>query len=204
MQKIINAQVDELLLDGRIEPSKSPHSAPIVLVGKKTGDMRMCVDYRQLNARSVPDAYPLPRINHILERLRNAHYISTLDLKNGYWQIPLAEGSRECTAFTVPGRGLFHWKVMPFGLHSAAATFQRALDSVIGPRMEPHAFAYLDDIIVIGVALEDHVENLREVFRRLREANLRLNKDKCSFSKGASYIWVMSSGHVYTLTHRRL
>ncbi|KAH8346422.1 hypothetical protein KR084_011570, partial [Drosophila pseudotakahashii] len=88
MQQIISDQVDELLRDGRIEPSRSPHSAPIVLVRKKTGEMRMCVDFRQLNAHSVPDAYPLPRIHHILERLRNARYISTLDLKNGYWQIP--------------------------------------------------------------------------------------------------------------------
>ncbi|KAH8355672.1 hypothetical protein KR084_009339, partial [Drosophila pseudotakahashii] len=100
MQRIINEQVDELLQDGRIEPSRSPHSAPLVLVRKKTGDMRMCVDYRQLNAHSIPDAYPLPRITHILERLRNARFISTLDLKNGYWQIPMAKDSRECTAFT--------------------------------------------------------------------------------------------------------
>ncbi|KAM8714816.1 hypothetical protein ACLKA7_001219 [Drosophila subpalustris] len=141
----------------------------------------MCIDYRQLNANSIPDAYPLPRIHHILERLRNARYISTLDLKSGYWQIPMARGSREYTAFTVPGRGLFHWKVMPFGLHSAPATFQRALDSVIGPDMEPYAFAYLDDIIVSGASLEEHVRNLGEVLRRLRQANLRLNRAKCKF-----------------------
>ncbi|KAL7724954.1 hypothetical protein ACLKA6_002318 [Drosophila palustris] len=181
MQRIIDEQVDELLKTNCIEPSKSPHSAPIVLVGKKTGDVRMCIDYRQLNANSIPDAYPLPRIHHILERLRNARYISTLDLKSGYWQIPMARGSREYTAFTVPGRGLFHWKVMPFGLHSAPATFQRALDSVIGPDMEPYAFAYLDDIIVSGASLEEHVRNLGEVLRRLRQANLRLNRAKCKF-----------------------
>ncbi|KAL7724308.1 hypothetical protein ACLKA6_006056 [Drosophila palustris] len=181
MQRIIDEQVDELLKNNCIEPSKSPHSAPIVLVGKKTGDVRMCIDYRQLNANSIPDAYPLPRIHHILERLRNARYISTLDLKSGYWQIPMARGSREYTAFTVPGRGLFHWKVMPFGLHSAPATFQRALDSVIGPDMEPYAFAYLDDIIVSGASLEEHVRNLGEVLRRLRQANLRLNRAKCKF-----------------------
>ncbi|KAL7743143.1 hypothetical protein ACLKA6_016282 [Drosophila palustris] len=184
MQKIINDQVDELLKDDRIEPSRSPHSAPIVLVGKKTGDVRMCVDYRQLNARSVPDAYPLPRINHILEKLRNAKYISTLDLKSGYWQIPMAEGSREYTAFTVPGRGLYHWKVMPFGLHSAPATFQRALDG----------------IIVIGSSMKEHAANLREVLRRLREANLRLNKDKCSFfQKSLEYLGhVVSEAGIHT------
>ncbi|KAL7725192.1 hypothetical protein ACLKA6_017348 [Drosophila palustris] len=93
----------------------------------------------------------------------------------------MARGSREYTAFTVPGRGLFHWKVMPFGLHSAPATFQRALDSVIGPDMEPFAFAYLDDIIVSGATLEEHVRNLGEVLRRLRQANLRLNRAKCKF-----------------------
>ncbi|KAL7732899.1 hypothetical protein ACLKA6_006021 [Drosophila palustris] len=101
MQRIIDEQVDEPLKNNCIEPSKSPHSAPIVLVRKKTGDIRMCIDYRQLNANSIPDAYPLPRIHHILERLRNAKYISTLDLKSGYWQIPMARGSREYTAFTV-------------------------------------------------------------------------------------------------------
>jgi len=147
MQSVIDAQVDELLREDAIEPSRSPHSAPIVLVKEKTGDWRTCVNYRQLNSHSVPDAYPVPRINHILEKLRQAGYISTLDLKHGYWQIPMAKDSRQFTVFTVPGRGLYQWKVMPFGLHSASATFQRALDSVIGADMEPFAFAYLDDII---------------------------------------------------------
>ncbi|KAH8251120.1 hypothetical protein KR032_002652, partial [Drosophila birchii] len=88
MRAIIDKQIDELLRDGRIEPSKSPHSAPIVIAAKKNGDARMCIDYRQLNENSVPDAYPMPGIHQILERLRHAKFISTLDLKNGYWQIP--------------------------------------------------------------------------------------------------------------------
>ncbi|KAH8234047.1 hypothetical protein KR032_002211, partial [Drosophila birchii] len=96
-----------------------------------------------LNKNSVPDAYPLPRIHQILERLRNTKFILTLDLKNGYWQIPVAKEGRECT--------------------------------VIGPDIKPHAFTYLDDIIVIGSTLEEHVANLREVIRRLHQANLRLN-----------------------------
>ncbi|KAM8701898.1 hypothetical protein ACLKA7_000779 [Drosophila subpalustris] len=121
MQRVIDEQVDDLIQAGAIEPSRSPHSAPIVLVKKKTGDWRMCIDYRQLNAHSIPDAYPVPRINHILERLRHARFISTLELKQGYWQIPMAADSRECTAFTVPGRGLFQWRVMPFGLHAPAS-----------------------------------------------------------------------------------
>ncbi|XP_036347166.1 uncharacterized protein LOC118756514 [Rhagoletis pomonella] len=179
-QAIINAEIDELLSKGCIEPSCSPHSAPIVLARKKNGKWRLCV---QLNARSVPDAYPLPRIQQILDKLRRAKYISSLDLKNGYWQISLEPNSRPYTAFTVPGRGLFQWRVMAFGLHSAPATFQRALDQVIGPEMEPHAFAYLDDIIVIGSTFEEHVQNLREVLSRLQRANLRINPEKCDFFK---------------------
>jgi len=123
----------------------------------------------------------MPRINYILDQLREARYISSLDLKDGYWQIPLKADSRQYTAFTVPGKGLFQWRVMPFGLHSASATFQRVLDRVIGPEMSPHAFAYQDDIIVIGRSLEEHKANLKEVFRRLKEANLRLNPEKCQF-----------------------
>jgi len=114
----------------------------------------------------------MPRINYILDNLREARYISSVDLKDGYWQIPLEEDSRQNTAFTVPGKGLFQWRVMPFGLHSALATFQRISDQVIGPQMSPHAFAYQDDLIVIGRTLEGHKRNLIEVFRRLREANL--------------------------------
>ncbi|XP_070851494.1 uncharacterized protein [Drosophila suzukii] len=135
----------------------------------------------QLNAHSVPDAYPVPRINHILEILRQARFISTLDLKHGYWQIPMAKDSRQFTAFTVPGRGLYQWKFMPFELLSASATFQRALDSMFGADMEPFAFAYLDDIIVIGATEEQDLANLAEVFRRLRRANLKVNPKKCAF-----------------------
>lgn len=183
MQKILHEKVDKLLEENRIEPSNSPYSAPAVLTKKKNGEWRLCMDFRVLNSRTVRDAYPLPRIHQILDRLRNSAYFSTLDLRNGYWQIPMAENSKKYTAFTIPGKGLFQWKVMPFGLHSAPATFQRALDSVIGPEMEPYAFAYLDDIVVTGATWEEHRRNLQEVFRRLREAKLYLNAEKCEFFK---------------------
>ncbi|XP_044762512.1 uncharacterized protein LOC123319517 [Coccinella septempunctata] len=154
MQEIINNEVDRMLAEGIIEPSSSPWSSPIVIVKKKDG---------------------------ILDKLRKAKYISTIDLKQGYWQVPLAPESRPITAFTVPGRGLFQFKVMAFGLHSAPASFQRLLDRVIGPEMEPDAFAYLDDIVVLGETLDEHLDNLRKVFHRLREANLQLNPEKCEF-----------------------
>jgi len=148
------------------------------MVKKKTCKRRLYVDFRQINAKSVKDAYPLPRINYILDQLREARYISSLDRKDGYWQIPLEKSSRQYTAFTVPGKGVLQWRVMPFGLHSASATFQRVFDQVIGLKMSPHAFAYQDDIKVIGRTLEEHKINLREVFRRQKEANLRLNPEK--------------------------
>nr|XP_041631124.1 uncharacterized protein LOC121502187 [Drosophila kikkawai] len=157
-QAVIDEQVDELLTLGLIERSRSPYSAPVVLVRKKNNEWRMCIDYRQLNEKTEKDAYPVPRMNFILDQLREAKFISTIDLKSGYWQIPMEQGSRQYTAFTVPGRGLFQWTVMPFGLTTAPATFQRALDTIIGPEMEPFAFAYLDDIIVIGRTKREHLE----------------------------------------------
>ena len=183
MQELINEEINKLLEIGCIEPSHSPYSSPIVMVKKPSGEWRLCIDFRQINARAIPDAYPLPRIGHILDQLRNAEYISSIDLRNGYWQIPMEVGSKQYTAFTVPGRGLYHWRVMPFGLHSAPATFQRALDSVIGPKMEPFAFAYLDDIIVTGQSLEEHKRNLTEVLNSLLAANLKINPEKCKFFK---------------------
>jgi len=127
------------------------------------------------------DAYPLPHISATPDKLRRAKYLSTLDLKQGYWQVPLTPDSRPITAFTVPRRGLMQFTVMPFGLHSAPATFQRLLDTVLGPELEPHTFVYLDDIIVISATFDDHLRHLKEVFHRLRGAELRVNPDKCHF-----------------------
>lgn len=181
MQAIINEEVEKMLADDIIEPSHSPWSSPIVLVRKKDGKHRFCIDFRKINDVTHKDAYPLPQIPATLDKLRGARYLSTLDLKNGYWQVPLTPDSRPITAFTVPGMGLFQFKVMPFGLHSAPATFQRLLDEVLGPDLEPHVFVYLDDIIVISETFNKHLELLTETFRRLREARLRLNPDKCKF-----------------------
>jgi hypothetical protein len=183
MQAIINEEVDQMLAAGVIEPSKSAWSSPIVIVRKKGGGYRFCIDFRKLNTASEKDAYPLPHITATLDKLRGAKYLSTLDLKQGYWQIPLSPKSRPPTAFTVPGRGLFQFTVMPFGLHSAPATFQRLLDQVVGPDLEPRVLVYLDDIIVTSQTFDEHLELLKEVFRRLRSAKLRVNPDKCNFCR---------------------
>lgn len=183
MQRIVDEEINSMLADDVIEPSNSPYSSPIVLIKKPTGKYRFCCDLRKINSISEPDAYPLPKINAILDKLREAKYISTIDLKNGYWQVPLSEVSKPLTAFTVPGRGLYQFKVMPFGLHAAPATFQRLLDRVIGPELEPRAFAYLDDLVLATPTFEEHLELLRDVFQRLREANLKINPEKCQFCR---------------------
>lgn len=183
MQEIINSAVDEMLADGVIEPSSSAWSSPVVMIKKPSGNFRFCIDFRELNKCTEKDAYPLPQINPILEKLRGAKYISTIDLRHGYWQVPLSVESRPLTAFTVPGKGLYQFTVMPFGLHSAGATFQRLLDKIIGPALEPEAFAYLDDLVLVSSSFSDHLRLLKEVFNRLRSAGLVVNKEKCHFCK---------------------
>jgi hypothetical protein len=181
MQAIIDHEVDEMLREGVIEPSKSAWSSPVVIVRKKDGKPRFCIDFRRVNDVTERDAYPLPQIPATLDKLRGAQYLSTLDLEKGYWQVPLSPESRPITAFTVPGRGLMQFRVMPFGLHSAPATFQRLLDSILGPELEPSVFVYLDDIIIVSRTFDEHLDTLREVFKRLRAARLRINTEKCRF-----------------------
>jgi hypothetical protein len=194
MQAVINEEVDRMLAEGIIEPSHSPWSSPVVIAKKKDGAPRFCINFKKINDVSRKDAYPLPFINAILDKLRRAKYISSIDLKQGYWQIPLTEDSKPITAFTVPGRGLFQFRVMPFGLHSAPATFQRLMDRILGPELEPYCFAYLDDIIILGETYEEHENNLLTVFKRLQAANLKINPDKCQFGrKSLKYL-----GHLVT------
>jgi len=179
MQAIIDREVDNMEQEGIIEPSEGSWSSPVVVVKKKDGSHRFCIDFRRVNAVTEKDAYPLPQVTATLDKLRGARYLTTLDLKSGYWQVPLTPESRPITAFTVPGRGLMQFKVIPFGLHSAPATFQRLLDTVIGPELEPHVLVYLDDIIVVSRTFDEHLHHLATVFHRLRQARLRLNPDKC-------------------------
>lgn len=182
-QKLVNEELDKMIELGVVEPSHSAWSSPILLVDKPDGSKRFCVDFRKVNAVSKKDAYPLPHVTSVLDRLRDARYLSSLDIKSAYWQIPLDPSSKEKTAFTIPGRGLFHFVTMPFGLCNAPATWQRFVDNVLGPELEPNVFIYLDDIIVVTSTFQKHIEILTEIFRRIREANLTLNKEKCQFCR---------------------
>lgn len=181
VQQEIHKELDNMLRDDVVEPSSSPWSSPILLVKKPSGGYRFVVDYRKVNQVSKKDAYPIPYVSSILDRLRECRYLSSLDIKNAFWQIGMEDSSREKTAFTVPGRGLFQFKRMPFGLHNSAATWQRLIDRVLGPDLEPYVFVYLDDIIVATSSFQQHLVVLEEIFRRLRAASLHLNIEKCHF-----------------------
>lgn len=182
-QTEINTELDNMLRLGVVVPSQSPWSSPALVVDKSDGTKRFVVDYRRLNKITKRDAYPLPYVAAILDRLKEARYLSSLDLKSAYWQVPLEESSRERSAFTIPGRGLFEFTRMPFGLHNSGATWQRLIDRVLGPELEPHVFVYLDDIIVCTPTFEKHLQILEEVFCRLAKANLTLNREKCMFCR---------------------
>ena len=171
--------IKEMERDGVIEPSVSPWAAPIVLVRKKDGSTRFCVDYRKLNSVTRKDSYPLPRIDDTLESLSGATWFSSLDLKSGYWQVGMHPEDREKTAFTT-GRGLWQFRVMPFGLCNAPATFERLMEKVLAGLPLSVCLVYLDDILVPARSFDDHIQNLRTVFSRLQEANLKLSPKKCT------------------------
>jgi len=179
--KELNRQVDEMLEMDVIERSNSPWNNPVTLAPKSNGEMRFCLDSRKLNAVSKHDAYPLPYIHNILDQLRDARYLSSIDLKAAFWQIKLSDSSKEKTAFTIPSRGLFHFKRMCFGLTSAPATQQRLMDLIFGPEFDGRIFIYLDDIVAISRTFEDHIELLLKILDRLKSANLSINLEKCCF-----------------------
>ena len=174
----VEKMINQMLQQSVIEPSKSPWASPIVLVSKKDGSTRFCVDYRKLNARTKKDVYPLPRIDDTLDLLATNEFFSTLDLASGYWQIKMDEASKEKTAFTTHV-GLFEFKVMPFGLCNAPATFQRLMENILHGIIGKACLVYLDDILVLGRTVEEHLQNLAAVWERLREAGLRLKPSKC-------------------------
>lgn len=182
-QKIIDEELEKMLSDGVVEPSKSSWSSPICLVRKKDDTYRFCVDYRALNAKTKKDAYPIPYISAILDKLRNAKYLSSIDIKSAFWTVPLSESSREYTAFTIPGRGLYQFCRMPFGLCNSPPTWERIIDSVLGADLEPSVMVYLDDIILISQNFEDHLRLLGVVFDRLEAAGLIVSLDKCQFCR---------------------
>lgn len=179
-QDAIREQVKQMLADDIIQPSTSPWASPVVLVKKKDGTLRFCVDYRKLNRVTKKDVYPLPRIDDSLDRLRHSRYFSSMDLRSGYWQIEVDDRDREKTAFITPD-GLFEFKVLPFGLCSAPATFQRMMDTVLSGLKWQSCLVYLDDVVVFSETFEQHLHRLRAVLDAIRSAGLSLKPEKCHF-----------------------
>ena len=144
----------------------------MVLVHKKDGGLRFCINFRRLNDKTMKDSYPLPRIQESLDSLVDARCFSSIDFVSGFWQILMSADSRKYTAFTVGNLGFFECCHMPFGLCNAPATFQRCMQNVLGELNLLFCLIYLDDIIVYSASDKDHLDCLRLVFKRLREHGL--------------------------------
>ena len=175
--------IDQELRDmeevGIIEPSSSAWASPLLPVKKKDRTIRLCINYRKLNSVSKRDAYPMPRIDDLIDDIGGAKFTTTLDLAKGYLQVPVRETDRPKTAFTTP-QGLYQFRVMLFGLQGAPATFQRMMDSLLRG-LRKFTAVYLDDIVIFSMSWEEHLLHLRTVLQRLQEAKLTIWPKKCQF-----------------------
>ena len=177
-----------------IEPSTSQWSASMFLVKKKDKSLKICVDYHRLNSVSQIDAYPMLRVDKLLDRLGKANFISTMDLTRGYWQVPVAKQDRHKTAFNSPFV-LFQFKVMPFGLQGAPATFQRMMDQLLTGACK-FAAAYLDDLVIYSSSWSDHLQHIRFMLQKLQGAGLTVKLRKCQLGmQQCTYLgFVVGSG----------
>ena len=182
-KEVIEKEIQDMLEKGVIRRSNSPWSSPVTLVLKPNGKWRFCIDYRKLNEITRKDNHPLPRIDTILEKFGGSKWFSTMDMTSSYWQIEMEEQDIEKTAF-ITHEGLYEWVVMPFGLTNALATFQRTMQLVLGELFYTIAPVYIDDIIVHSETFGKHLNDLEQVFERIRKANLKLGPEKCKFCFG--------------------
>ena len=174
--------INDLVTNGWVRESVSSYSSPIVCVRKKCGAMRMCVDYRRLNAKTVPDAQPIPRIQHILDTLGGNRWFTTLDMSKAYHQGYIHPDSQHVTAFSTPW-ALYEWLRIPFGLRNAPPVFQRFMNQMLGGLKGTICEPYLDDVLIYGKTFEEQVENLKKVLQRMRKNGVKLRADKCVFAK---------------------
>lgn len=196
-REVVRNIVKDLLENDIIEPTVSPYASPIILVKKKSGEIRMCVDYRKLNSITEKDRYPLPRIEDQLEQISGNTYFTILDLASGYHQLKLEKESRQYTAFVTPD-GHYQYKRGPFGLANAPSVFQRAINEILGSLRFTYALAYLDDILILSKGEEQGLERLEEVLKTFREAGVTLRKEKCLFlQQEVEYLGsVISNGEI--------
>ncbi|GBG66956.1 hypothetical protein CBR_g74644 [Chara braunii] len=178
---VLRTQLDDLIAKGWIRPSCSPYGAPVLFVWKKNKELRLCIDYRKLNAQTIKNASPLPRIDDLLEHLGGAKYFSKLDLKAGYHKLEIHPRDHYKTLFKT-WYGHFEWVVMPFGLTNATTTFQAIMTTEFRDMLDRFVLIYLDDILVYSRTLEEHMAHLRAVSDRLR-TKYKANRAKCEFAQ---------------------
>ncbi|XP_037776712.1 uncharacterized protein LOC119573573 [Penaeus monodon] len=188
-QKKLREEVDFLLANGLAEISDSEWASPCLVVPKADGGLRLCTDYRKINKVTRSDSFPLPRLDDVIDGIGRARFVTKIDLLKGYYQVELTENARRIAAFVTPD-GLFEYKVMPFGLRNAPATFQRLINGVI--RDLEGVQAYLDDLVITSDTWEEHLERLRTLLARFAEAELTINLAKSEFGHAK----VIFLGHV--------
>ena len=177
----LKKQLDAYLQAGQIEPARSPFGAGVLFARKKDGTMRMCIDYRALNNITQKDKYPLPRIDEMLDNMAGAEFFTKLDLQQGYHQIRVKAEHIPRTAFQTR-YGSFQFRVMPFGLCNAPATFQRTMNNLLAD-CRGFAAVYIDDIVIFSRTFEEHCQHIRAVLQRLRAEKLYAKRKKCSFAQ---------------------
>jgi len=166
---------------GVIRKSNSPWASPVVLCRKKNNKIRMCIDYRKLNSKTIKDSYAIPRIEDILDRLHGAKYFTTVDMKAGYYQVAIEENHKERTAFTLGPLGFWEFNKLPFGCSNSPATFERIVEEILGEYNMTICIIYLDDLIIFSSTFEEHLERLNLVMSRLHQAGIKLSPEKCQF-----------------------
>jgi hypothetical protein len=180
----IEKQVQELLQNGLIRESSSPFASPVLLVKKKTGDWRMCVDYRRLNALIVKNKFPLPVIDELLDELTGATWFTSLDMTAGYHQILMEEQDQYKTAFQTH-HGHYEYTVMPYGVTGGPATFQQLMNHILAPLLRKGVVVFIDDILVYSATWAEHLQLLHEVFQLLLQHGIKIKLSKCSFAQKA-------------------
>ena len=193
--KVMKELIDDMLKDEVIEPSCSAWASPVVLIPRKVGKPRFCVDFRKVNENTVTDAYPIPTIQEILDSLSAAAVLSSLDLNSGYWQVEMEPEVQEITAFICP-QGLFQFKVTPFGLKNAPVTFQRLMERALGELKGVICLVYLDNIIIFSQSWEQHFFDVQAVLDKLRSAGLSVNMKKSKLCRTS----LRFLGHIVSAT----